>query len=198
MELSTLNTIFTICITAGFGIPVLNIVLSWVGSSFDFSFDGDFELDGIFPFNILCLCLLLVVFGALGKLFLQWMSSTLLVVLFLLLALALGICGYVLLYKLVIKKLRQNEPIAMMFEQVPGQRGEVTLRINEDSIGTISVRDSTGAFISFRAKIDPTLKSYIGETIPQGTAIVVTGVDEKEKLCYVSTIDWQFGQEKTN
>lgn len=195
MDLSVVNTIFTVCMVVGFAIPLLNILLGWAGSLFDFSFDSDIEIDGIFPFNIMCLCLLLIVFGAVGKAMRALMTNVFLLVVCLLAALALGIAAYWLLYHFVIKKLRGKENIALAYETVAGMQADVTLRIAGEGVGTVSIKDATGGgFLSFRAKIDPELKLYIGEAIAQGEKVVITRVDQEEKICYVSTLEWQFSQ----
>ena len=62
----------------------------------------------------------------------------------------------------------------------------MTLRIMADSVGTISMRDSTGAPISFRAKMDPDLKDRMADAIQKGESVIITDVDKENKLCYVS------------
>lgn len=187
MDLSVLNVIFWVCAIVGFAVPVLNILLGWLGANVDFGIETDLEFDGPFPFNILCACLFLIVFGALGIALEGRMTTPPLAVLLTLACAAAGVAAYILLYRLVIRRLKRNDPSALSFADLPGARGEVTLRIVGDRFGTISVRDSTGAALSFRAKIDPQLRGYIGEAIPQGAKIVVTEVDLNGKFCYVST-----------
>lgn len=77
---------------------------------------------------------------------------------------------------------------AMTLDELKGQRAQVTLRITSDSMGTISVPDSTGGFLTFRAKKDRELAPRMNETIPAGSTVIVTEVDSGEKLCYVSPL----------
>ena len=180
--------IFNICIIIGFLFPLLNIVTGWFGSLFGVGVDleADFSGKGIFPFNIMCLSLFLVVFGALGHAARPFMAAGLPVVL--LLAGCAGAAGfsYWALYKLLVKRLKENDASALSYHNLRGKRCEVTLSISGDGMGTISMRDSTGAAISFRAKIDPDLKSRMPETIPKGEQVIITEVDVPNKLCYVS------------
>lgn len=187
MDLSVLNVIFWVCAIVGFAIPLLNVVLSWLGATFDFAIEADLEVEGLFPFNILCACLFLIVFGALGLALMRWMTSILLAVLLTGLCALLGACAYALFYRFVVRRLKDNDPSTLSYADILGAQGEVILRIRGESFGTISVRDSTGAALSFRAKIDPELRAYIGDAIPQGAQVVVTEVDTEEKFCYVST-----------
>lgn len=169
----------------------------------DFELDADIDLEidtgtdtgaspqtsshsGFVHFNLMCLCLLLIVFGAFGHMAKSRMTTTLLTVLLLAAALAAGCLFYVVLYRLLVKRLRENDASALSFGELRGRSGEVTLAIKGDGVGTISLMDSTGTFISFRAKIDPDLRDKIGETIPRGERVTVTDVDSKEKVCFVS------------
>lgn len=187
MEISALNVVFWVCAIVGFAVPVLNILLGWLGATFDFGIESDLEFDGPFPFNILCACFFLIVFGVLGIALERYMTSPLSIALLIALCAAAGVGGYALIYRVVVRRLKRNNPTALSYDDLPGARGEVTLRILGDGFGTISVRDSTGAAISFRAKIDPELRHYIGDAIPQGAQVVVTEARAQEKFCYVST-----------
>ena len=140
----------------------------------------------LIPFNIMCLCLSLVVFGATGHISKTFMASTLITILLLPVCLAIAGFAYVALYKLVILRLKNNDASATAYRDLRGKKAEVTLSIMADSVGTISLLDSTGAKISFRAKIDPDLKDKLPEKIPQGESVVITEVDTENKLCYVS------------
>jgi hypothetical protein len=90
------------------------------------------------------------------------------------------------LYTFLIKRLKENDASVISYRDLKGMDGEVTLSISENSLGTISVKDSTGAALSFRARIDPQLKSQMPDTIPKGETVVITEVDIANKLCYVS------------
>jgi len=159
-------------------------------ASADFSVDAGMDTEvgsgGVVPFNIMCLCLFLVVFGALGHMIKRFMTAPLLTALLLLVCLFLAGLSYWALYTLVIKRLRQNDASALAYPDLKGKSAEVTLRISSDSIGTISLPDSTGAPISFRAKMDPDLKDQMSDAIAQGETVIITDVDRENKLCYVS------------
>ena len=202
-----LNFIFNLCVLLGLVIPLLNIFTGWFGDMLnaDFDFDADIDMNvdldadlsgsgGSIPFNVMCLCLFLVVFGVAGHVAKRWMQGGWSIALLLALCLALAAAFYVLLYRLVILRLKRNRPYAESYADLAGRRGEVSMRITPDALGTIRVRDSTGAFLSFRAKIDPDLAPRMPAVLPPGTTVVVTEADVREKLCYVSTLVEQYVQ----
>ena len=141
---------------------------------------------GIIPFNMMCLCLFLVVFGALGQMTKGFMTAPLFMGLLLFGCFAVACLSYWALFKLVILRLRRNDASALSYNDLRGKSAEVTLRIRADSIGTISLRDSTGAPISFRAKMDPDLKDKMDGSIPQGETVIITDVDLANMVCFVS------------
>ena len=151
---------------------------------------------GVVPFNMMCFCLFLVVFGALGHMTKGLMTTPLFIVLLLSGCLVLASLSYWALYNLVIKRLKQNDASALAYRDLRGKSAEVTLRITADSIGTISVSDSTGAPISFRAKMDPDLKERMNEVIPQGESVIITDIDIENKICFVSVPFSKFSNEE--
>lgn len=168
----------------------------------DLDIDADLDLDadaggvggGAVPFNMMCFCLLLVVFGVVGKSLIGLMTSTLLAVVLTFAAFCVGALFYWAMYKFLVRRLKSNNPVALSYDKLIGRVGHVTLKVTADSIGMISIKDSTGALISFRAKIDPVLKDLIGDAIPTGETITITGVDINEKFCYVSTLQNKFNK----
>ena len=202
----TLNYIFNITIIIGFIIPLLNLLTGWFGNFFGVGFDMDAgasvdagvdaDLDAgvetgvkggaIIPFNVMCLCLFLVVFGALGHIAKGFMSSLLLVVLLLAACLILAGLAYWALYVLLVKRLKNSDSSALSYQDLHGKTAEVTLAITADSMGTVSLKDSTGAPISFRAKMDPDLKDQLPDTIAKGESVIITDIDLEHKLCHVS------------
>ena len=222
MDISVLSYIFTVSIIVGFAIPIINIVTGAFGSLFNFGTDMDVDLDldvdldvsvdvgvdvsvdagadagfggadsGVFPFNFLCLCLFLIVFGVTGNVFLKFMSSTLMVAAFIAASLAIGALFYWLMYKFVIVKLKKSTVPALTYDALRGKSAEVTMKISGETMGMVSVLDSTGAYISFRAKRDPALRDVMAEVIDKGRRVTITEVDKNEKLCYVSTSPTEF------
>lgn len=86
-------------------------------------------------------------------------------------------------------KLKSNKSYALTYEDLVGQEGIITLRVTATSDGTISLKDSTGASISYVAKIkavDNMDKSYY---IPQGEKVVIVDFDIKNKICYVEQLN---------
>ena len=215
MNLSVLNYIFNLCILIGFVIPLLNLITGWFGSFFGGGGDVDIDIDisdvgdisdigdigtdagdapaapgsksSGFPFNIMCLCLFLIVFGAFGQSVRRYMTALLPAVLLLGACIAIALLSYWALYKFIVKRLKESDSSVMSFQDLPGKSAEVTLSISANSVGTISLPDSTGAAISFRAKIDKHLKDQMPGTIPKGENVIITEVDVENKLCYVST-----------
>ena len=201
--IETLNYIFNICIIIGFIIPLLNLLTGWFGGFFDIGGDVDVDVpttdsgavsgtstnvgtSAIIPFNVMCLCLFLIVFGALGHIAKLFMTSLLLTILLIIACVCLAALAYWGLYVLLIKRLKNSDSVVMSLNDYLGNSAEVTLRITQDSMGTISVKDNTGAPISFRAKMDPELKSQLPDIIAQGESVVITEVDNENNLCYVS------------
>jgi membrane protein implicated in regulation of membrane protease activity len=199
---STFHFIFNVCIGVGLLIPLLDVLLGFLGSVFDFDLEigghhfGDVfdlsgdgaQMDSPLPFNMMCLCFGLVVFGAIGKLVAQLMTNVLSAVLLLFGLLLLSAGAYILLYRFVVKPLKKSNPAAIRSWDLLGTRGKLTLRITDSSKGTVSLKDSTGAMISYRAaaKAD-VLKTWDG-VIPQGTEVLVVDVDEPRKTAYVKPL----------
>jgi len=206
MDQSVLVYAFNTSIIVGFIIPLLSLFAGWLGSVFGGSADIDVDigkgagggLSALFPFNIMCLCLFLIVFGAMGRATLGLMTNPLFTVLLLAGCFVVAAFFYWALYKILIKRLKENDASAISLHDLRGMSGEVTLSIRGDSMGTISVRDSTGAAISFRAKVDPCLKDRMPPVIPKGEQVVITEVDAENKLCYISMYISRINENKAN
>lgn len=198
-----MNFIFSVCIGVGILVPILDILLGLAGSIFGFDFDigghhaGEiFGIDGSsdvsgssLPINIMCLCFALVVFGALGKLAVGLMDN---------IAVGIGLCAglvlisvlaYRLLYTLVVKPLRKNDPRAIGSYDLLGKRGRLTLRITSDSPGTVSVKDSTGAKISYIADAKADVLALWDGCIPKGAEVIIADIDEDMKKAYVKPLN---------
>jgi len=194
MDQTVLTYVFSISIILGFLVPLLSLLAGWLGGVFGGSADVDVDvgkgaggsLSALFPFNLMCLCLFLVVFGMTGRATLGLMTNILFTVLLLAGCFLVAAFFYWALYKVLIKRLKENDAAALSIHNLRGRSGEVTLSIRGDSMGTISLRDSNGAAISFRAKIDPCLKNQMPPVIPVGEQVVITEVDAQNKLCYIS------------
>jgi hypothetical protein len=207
VDIGVLNYIFNICIIIGFLIPLLNLLTGWFGSFFGAGIDMDTGYDtsvdigdatavsgsdigvkgGVFPFNIMCLCLSLVVFGALGQATKRFMTTFPLALVLLVSCILIAALSYYALYTLVIKRLKNSNSSAITLSELPGKNAVVTLGVTSGSIGTISLFDSTGAAISFRAKIDPELAEQMNYSIKTGEPVFITDVDKNDKICYIST-----------
>ncbi|MCL2579751.1 MAG: hypothetical protein FWE32_06925 [Oscillospiraceae bacterium] len=192
MSTPLLIYIFNLAIIIGFVIPLLNLFTGWFGGIFGGDLDVDVDAGkgvsghGLIPFNIMCLCLFLVVFGAAGHMARPHMTNLLFTALLLAGCFVVAALAYAALYKLLIKRLKENNAAALSYHRLRGMSGEVTLTITGEGMGTVSLKDSTGAAISFRAKIDPDLRDQLPATIKTGERVVVTEVDPANKLCYVS------------
>ena len=199
---STLIHVFNFSVILGLLIPLLSLFAGWIGGAFGGSADIDVDVDvdvdlgaakgtgsgsgSLLPFNLMCFCLFLIVFGAAGHMTREFMTTLPVTVALLGGCFAVAVFFYWALYKVLIKRLKENDASAISFHDLRGRSGEVTLSIRGDSMGTISLRDSNGAAISFRAKIDPCLKNKMPPVIPAGEQVVITEVDAGNKLCYVS------------
>jgi membrane protein implicated in regulation of membrane protease activity len=139
-----------------------------------------------------------VVFGALGQMTKRFMVSPLFMVLLMFGCFILAGLSYWTMYTQVVKRLKQSDASVLGYCDLRGRSAEVTLVIPADSIGTISMRDSTGAPISFRAKMDPDLREKLPATIPRGETVIITDVDVANKFCYVSLPFYKFSNNTNN
>ena len=158
-----------------------------VGDLFELS--GDADAVPILPFNIMCLCFALVVFGAIGKLTLVWMVNALAILGILLGLIAISFGAYYLVFKFIVKPLKYNNAKAIKQWDLFMTKGKLTLRITTDSPGTVSLRDSSGAMISYCATAkEDVLKAWDG-VIPQGAIVTVVDLDTDKKIAYVKPLD---------
>ena len=154
----------------------------------DLDFDGgepaaDSSGEVFLGFDMYCLCLALVVTGACGI-----FSVSNFGVGTLLIAIACSILGgafaYGLLYRLVIRPLKQNDAAALSKKTLRFRHARVTFRIEEDSPGQIQTWDAGGAVISYRAQLDPAVCKL--SRIETGEEVIITEIKKEESLCYVT------------
>jgi len=151
----------------------------------DFDVDTNHDFDGLVPFNLMCTCFALIVFGSLGRLFVPYMMNTLFTLAIIVLLVFVSFVAYLVLYKYVIVKLKRNNPSAITSYEIVGSVGKLTLRVTKDSDGVVSVLDSTGAAISYRARVCDFYKLDNTGRIEQGTEVVITGVEKDANIYYV-------------
>jgi hypothetical protein len=199
--IEALSYIFTVFILLGLALPLLDVLLGVFGSLLNVDFDigghhfGDmFEISGgdtgaVVPFNIMCLCFAMVVFGALGKLTLSLMVNTLAVIGCLIVLLAAAFGAYFAVYHFIVKPLKRNNPKAIGEWDLYAARGRLLLRITRESPGTVSLKDNTGANISYKANAKESVLDLWDGIIPQGTEVIVTDVDAASKTVYVRPMD---------
>lgn len=208
--MDALSFIFTVLILLGLAVPLLDVLLGVFGSilnvdfeigghhfgdMFNFSPGAEAGVDGtgdagtLLPFNIMSLCFAMVVFGALGRLTLGLMVNTLAIIGCLIGLLAVSFGAYLALYHFIVKPLRKNNPKAIGEWDLYAAKGRLILRITKESPGTVSLKDNTGANISYRAKAKENVLELWDGLIPQGTEVVVTDVDAGRKTVYVRPLD---------
>ncbi|GAB6151967.1 hypothetical protein JCM17380_07170 [Desulfosporosinus burensis] len=187
MIIDTMTSLFNVCLLTGFVVPILSLLTGVFGSIFDVDFDLDTDHDfhGLVPFNLMCTCFALIVFGSLGRLFAPYMMNTLFTVVIIALLVLVSFVAYLMLYKYVIVKLKRNNPLAITSAEIVGSVGKLTLRVTQDSDGIVSVLDSTGAAISYRARVCEFYKLDDTGRIDQGTEVLITGVDTAANIYYV-------------
>ncbi|MCB8815960.1 hypothetical protein [Desulfosporosinus shakirovi] len=187
MNIDTMTILFNICLVTGFAVPILSLLTGVFGSILDVDFDLDtnHDFDGLVPFNLMSTCFALIVFGSLGRLFAPYMINTVFTVVIIALLALVSFVAYIVLYKYVIVKLKRNNPLAITSDDIVGAVGKLTLRITKDSDGVVSVLDSTGASISYRARVCDFYKLDDTGRIDQGTEVVITGVDKDANIYYV-------------
>ncbi len=187
MSIDTMTSLFNVCLLTGFAVPILSLVAGVFGSISDLNFDLDtnHDFDGLVPFNLMSTCFALIVFGSLGRLFVPYMVNTLFTVGIIVSSGLVSFAAYLVLYKYVIVKLKRNNPLAITSTEIIGSVGKLTLRVTQDSDGVVSVLDSTGAAISYRARVCDFYKLDATGRIDQGTEVVITGVDKDANIYYV-------------
>jgi len=187
LNIDTMTSLFNVCLLTGFAVPILSLLTGVFGSIFDVNFDLDtgHDFDGLVPFNLMSTCFALIVFGSLGRLFAPYMMNTLFTVVIIALLASVSFVAYLVLYKFVIVKLKRNNPSAITSYDIVGSVGKLTLRVTKDSDGVVSVLDSTGAAISYRARVCDFYKLDDCGRIDQGTEVVITGVDKDANIYYV-------------
>lgn len=194
----TVNFIFNVCIGLGLSIPLISVVLGFYGSFVDVDFDiggsdfdvgGDGNIDGGIPVNIMCLCFSLAVFGALGRLFSDFMTSVIAVIGIFIGLILLSFGAYMLIYKYIVKPLQNNKASVLNQWDLFGTKGKLTLRIMKDKPGTVSLKDSTGAMISFIAAANDDVLNNWNGIIPQGTEVIVVDVVSEIKTVFVKPLD---------
>ena len=199
--LDALSYIFTVFILLGLAVPLLDVLLGVFGSILNFDFEigghhiGDmFDFSGsdaggdagaVVPFNIMCLCFAMVVFGALGRLALGLMVNAFTIIGCLIGLLAVSVGAYLAVFHFIVKPLRKSNPKAIGEWDLFAAKGRLILRITKDSPGTVSLKDNTGASISYRAKAKEDVLERWEGLIPQGTEVVVTDVDTAGKIVFV-------------
>lgn len=186
--LDIIRYVFDVCIGAGFAVPLFSLLIGTFGSllDFDVDLDADTGVGALVPFNLMSLCFALIVFGALGRFSVRYMDGALITIAVFAILLLYSLLGYILFYRLVVRRLRTSAPSALRREELTGKTGILTLRVTGDSDGMISLADSTGASISYRARLPE--GSEDGTVLPQGERVVVVGYDIRENVCYVDKI----------
>lgn len=174
-----LKKVLDICLFIGFIIPLLDILLG----SLDFIPDIDF--DGLIPFNLMCFSFALIVFSSSGLFFIRFMSNTIILILLLGVSLIASIISYTFVYKFIVRKLKASNPLALRPRDLIGMTGIVTLRITTDNAGVISLKDSTGATITYRATLSPYAGIEGEYVINQGQEVIISDFDREKKICYV-------------
>lgn len=197
-----IDFVFNVFIALGLVVPILDVALGFFGSILNIDFEigghqvgdlfeisGDADTGSMLPFNIMCLCFALVVFGAVGKLTLALMVNTLAILGILVGLIAISFGAYYLVFRFIVKPLKYNNPKAIGHWDLFMTKGKLTLRITTDSPGTVSLRDSTGAMISYCATAkEDVLKAWDG-IIPQGVVVTVVDLDTNKKIAYVKPLD---------
>jgi len=183
--MDSLKIILYICLFVGFIIPILDIVLGTTTSFINLDSINDLDFDGLIPFNVMCFSFALIVFGSSGLFFMKFMTSTLLLILLLGISLIASIIAYIFVYKYVVVKLKKSNPRALKTTDLIGETGVVVLRIKPDSMGVVSIKDSTGANITYRAALSPYAGLGGNYVINQGQEVIISDFDSDKKICYV-------------
>lgn len=181
--------LFNVCIGAGIAIPLFSLLIGTFGSMFDMDvdLDADTQIGALVPFNMMSLCFALILFGAFGRYSMRYMDGIIMTIIMLVLLVLFSLTGYVVFYRLVILRMKSNSSTALKHSELIGRTGTLTLKITQENDGTVSVADSTGASISYRARIAKD-KQYHDNVISQGQKVVVVDFNIKENVCYVEKL----------
>lgn len=187
MDVGKLDFIMNVCLGVGFAVPLLNLIVDGLDlvADLDADFDADTSVETYLPFNMMSLCMSLIIFGAVGKYIINTISIPKLTIVCLIADLVLAFIVYVLFYRLVIRKLKKNAPKAISDTELVGLTGKLTLRVNKNSYGTIVLEDSTGASLTYPVRLGETDI----EEIAQGEKVMITDFDKENKVCYVVPFD---------
>lgn len=174
--------LFYVAIGLGLIIPLLTLSFGFL------ELDADSSDMLPLPINLMCLCFSLVVFGALGRAISPLMDTVPFTIGCLIALVVLSVAAYKVVFKYVVTPLKKSNPKAIKQWDLFAQKGRLTLRITEDSPGLISLKDSTGASISYRAYAKKDiLETWNGE-IPTGTEVIVVDINVDENITYVKPL----------
>ena len=176
----SLLRVYSIIIEVGIALLVLNILLGIAGAVFDLAFDMDTSTDGILPFNITSLCVGITIAGIVGLYSMKFGQLISIIG-----SATIGLIANILLYKLVILKLRSSKPIALSTQDLVGVTGTTLLTATKSEYGTISVLDSTNAKITYKALVS---KELTYDKVEQGSKVVIKAYDKQDKVCYIALI----------
>lgn len=178
MDQQSLRFVFNCCVLGGLVLPVLDVAIGALGGALDLDldFDGDVGFDGPLPINLMSLSFTVVVFGAVGRLFLGKLP---LAAVFLAAAFC-GLLGGGALMKFIIMPLKRNRAYAAGIEDLKLKEGVVKLELRSDFVGTITVLSATGSKVTYSAKPDADI-----DKIPVGQKVVVVDIDPAKKICIV-------------
>lgn len=157
-------------------------------SDWDIDLDTDSDFDGIVPFNIMSLCFAFITFGSLGRFSVRYMTSANLTLVILAGLTIISFGFYILFYRNIILKLKNNRPMALSHDDITGKMGVLTLRITSNSDGMISLKDSTGATITYKARLSMTINMDELYCLSQGEEVLVVDFDKKERVCYIEPL----------
>lgn len=170
-----MNQVFNTSILIGLTIPAINAVTGTLGEALDFALDVDTTPDGFIPFNIMSICASLIVFGSVGRLLMfGTMSKTKICAI----SFTLGALTYYIVCNFIIKKLRASNPEALKYDEIIGKTGLMVLRATKTAYGTVSVIDSTGGSITYKALVSST---YEDDKIEQGANVTIDTYGKKRK-----------------
>lgn len=178
MDQQTVRFVFNCCVLGGLVLPVLDVTIGALGGALDLDldFDGDAGFDGPVPVNLMSLSFSVVVFGAVGRLFLGKLPMAAVV----LAAAACGLLGGWALGRFIILPLKRNRAYAAGIEDLRLKEGVVKLELRSDFVGTITVLSATGSKVTYSARPDADI-----DKIPVGQKIVVVDIDPEKKVCIV-------------
>lgn len=183
-SITIVDGIYLVCFLVGMILIVLDLLLGSISGvlNLDIDFDG-LSFTEFLPLRPMSILALITVFGAVGvSLSIAW-SMVAKPIIFVV-AVVLGYAVSLIIEKLILRPLKNNDASAMKANELVGQTAEVTVRIRPGGAGEVSVKNARGIF-NYRA----CLFEEEGEMIDTGEVVGIFKVSDDKGTVFVVALD---------